>query len=139
MKNILMRIFFFLSITFSVVSCSTIKIDSATRNIVYPGIPSGKTSINYEILFNSNYSFSIKKITVGDAIIENYSIQNVESQVFEDVKKNDFDTGDYKLIFKSFDISKKDENNKVVIEVIQKGKVKIITAIIEETKTVHRR
>lgn len=139
MKNILIRIFFFLAITSFIVSCSTIKINSATRSVVYPGIPSGKISTNYEVLFNSNYSFSIKNITVGDAIIDNYSLQNIETQVFEDVKKNDYDIGNYRLIFKSFDVSKEGENNKVIIEVIQKGKTKMISAIIEEKKPVHRR
>jgi hypothetical protein len=139
MKNILIRIFFFFAVTSFVFSCSTIKIDSATRSIVYSGIHSGKTSMNYEIFFNSNNSFAIKKITVGDAIIESYSIQNVESQVFEDVKKNNFDSGNYKIMFKSFDISEDGKNNNVIIEVIQKGKTKIISATVEEKKPIRRK
>jgi len=139
MKRYLLRIVFFITITSIVISCSTIKVDSATRSVVYPGISSGKTSMNYEVLFTSNSSFSIKKITVGDVVIENYSLQNIETQVFEDVKKNEYDIGNYRLIFKSFDVSKEGDNNKVIIEVIQKGKTKMISAIIEEKKPVHRK
>jgi major membrane immunogen (membrane-anchored lipoprotein) len=139
MKSYLMRIIFFIAITSFVISCSTIKIDSATRRIVYPGIPSGKTSMNYEVLFNSNNSFAIKKVTVGDVIVENYSIQNIESQIFEDVKKNNFDSGKYKLMFKSFDISEDGSNNKVIIEVIQKGKTKIISTIVVEKEPTYRK
>jgi major membrane immunogen (membrane-anchored lipoprotein) len=138
MKNYLIRIVFFFAVTSFVLSCSTIKIDSATRSIVYPGIPSGKTSMNYEVLFKSNNSFAIKKITVGDVIVENYSIQNIVTQVFEDVKKNNFDSGNYKLMFKSFDISKENNNN-VIIEVIQKGKTKIISTVVVEKEAIHKR
>jgi len=138
MKNYLIRIVFFFAVTSFVLSCSTIKIDSATRSIVYPGIPSGKTSMNYEVLFKSNNSFAIKKITVGDVIVENYSIQNTVTQVFEDVKKNNFDSGNYKLMFKSFDISKENNNN-VIIEVIQKGKTKIISTVVVEKEAIHKR
>ena len=138
MKNYLIRIVFFFAVTSFVLSCSTIKIDSATRSIVYPGIPSGKTSMNYEVLFKSNNSFAIKKITVGDVIVENYSIQNTVTQVFEDVKKNNFDSGNYKIMFKSFDISKENNNN-VIIEVIQKGKTKIISTVVVEKEAIHKR
>ena len=139
MKMKFLRVLFFLSIVSFVVSCASVKINSASRNIVYPGIPSGKISMNYEVGLNSSFDFSISKIIVGEKEISVYSLQDIETQAFVNVKKNDYKAGNYKLEFKSPEVYKNGENNKVTIEIIQKGKTKVIVATVIDNKPVHKR
>jgi len=139
MKTKLLRVLLFISIVSFVASCTSVKINSATRNIVYPGIPSGKISMSYEVVLNSNFDFSISKIIIGEKEISIYSLQDQETHAFVNVKKNDYKAGSYKLVFKSSKVYKDGENNKVTIEIIQKGKTKVITAIVTDKKPVHKR
>jgi hypothetical protein len=129
----------FLSFISVILSCATIEINTASRNIVYPGISSGKTYVDYEVVFKSNDRFAIKTVLVDDQPINNYSIQNLDSQIYIDIKKNDFEAGVYRLGFRLFDINKVVENNKVALEIIQKGEIKIISSLIVDKKPIYKK
>lgn len=130
---------FFLVVLVFMVSCKTVKIDSAVRNIVYPGVQSAKPYMYYEVVFNAPNQFSINKVLLGEKTIDQYNLQKAETNGFLDVKKNDFDAGKYKLQFKSFDIYKNGENNMLKIEVLIKGKIKTISTTLIEREAVHRK
>ncbi len=138
-KQNLFKLVLFLSMVSFLISCGTMGIQSSSYTIVYPGIPSGKTYTAYETVFYSKYSFSIQKITIGGRAIRNYSIQNTKTQVFVDVKKNDYEGGSYKLIAKTYGTSMHKGENIVSIKINQKGKVKGISAKIIKKASIHRR
>ncbi len=134
----ILNIFIFIIIVlFS--SCRTIKINYGTRNIVYPGIKTGKTSMSYKVEFKSNTDFRINKILLENDLIKRYSIQNSETKVFEDVNKNNFKKGVYKIIFKTFDVYKDNKNNMVTIVLEQNNKNKTIKIPVINTKDKHRK
>jgi hypothetical protein len=121
------------------ISCTSLKINSAKRNIVYPGVPSGNTLMKYELIINSQTQFSINRISLKDETIDVYSVQDINTQVFMDIKKNLFEPGEYKLSFSSKFISKNQEDNKITIEFKIRGKTKIISVLPKEMPPVRRR
>jgi hypothetical protein len=121
------------------ISCNTVEIVSSTRTLVYPGVATAKTTMNYEVVFKSNSDFSINTVLLNNDTIKSYFIQNVQTQVFEDVKKNSFNAGEFKLTFKSLKLYKPGENNKIAIDILVKGKRKVIKIDAIDGKPVHRR
>ena len=132
MRKLFFNLVIMLAITLLISSCSTVKIEYANRKIVYPGIPSGKTKMKYEIGISAKNNFSINSISLENSIIDNYSLQNKQTQVFDNVKKNDFKAGNYILFFSSLNVYKKGEKNKMTIKVSQKNKKKTIPVIVQD-------
>ncbi len=130
-------IFIFIIIIFS--SCTSFKINSATRNIVYSGIPSGKNSMKYQIEFKSKTDFSINAILLENNLIEKYSVQNINTKVFESVNKNLFKAGAYKIILKTYDINKDNKINIVTLKIKQNGNDKVFKVTVVNTKDEHKK
>ncbi|UBM61275.1 hypothetical protein LA303_07540 [Candidatus Sulfidibacterium hydrothermale] len=119
-------------------SCKTIAIESASRNLVYPGVPRGKIYMNFSVVFSSKDNFSIKRVMLGDSVIKRYSLQDLKTQVFLDIKKNQFGPGKFKLIFKSYDL-RKNKKNQVFLTIVRNGRPKTISAFADLKKPVYRR
>ncbi len=130
-------IFIFIIIIFS--SCTSVKISSATKNIVYSGIKNGKNTMNYQIVFNSKMDFSINVVLLEGNLIEKYSVQNIKTKVFESVSKNLFKAGAYKIIFKTSDINKDNKMNIVTLNIKQNGNDKVFKTTVINAKNEHRK
>ena len=130
-------IFIFIIIIFS--SCTSVKISSATRNIVYSGIQNGENTMNYQIEFNSKMDFSINAILLENNLIEKYSVQNIKTKVFESVNKNLFKAGAYKIIFKTSDINNDNNMNIVSLNIKQNGNDKVFKTAVINTKNKHNK
>ena len=134
----LLCVFLFLILVTGLQSCKTIAIESASRNLVYPGVPSGKIYMNFSIVFSSKDNFSIKKVMLGDSVVKRYFLQDLKTQVFLDIKKNQFSPGKFRLIFKSYDL-RKSKGNQVFLTIVHHGRPKTISTFAELKKTVYRR
>ena len=136
MKKVSIFIYFLLIL---LSSCSSVKINTATRKIVYPGVSSGKESMVYEIVFKASSEFTIDEILLEGNSISNYSIQNINTRIYEDVGKNNFKAGDYKLIFKTSEIDDTENNNMLTLLLIEKEHKRKISINVRNINSVHRR
>ena len=110
-----------------------------STKIVYPGISTGKTYLVSEVIISSKQTFSIESVLFGDKKVSDYSLQNMKSNIFVDVKKNSFEEGEYKLIFKTDYVEDLNDNTEISITLNSDGNLKTITkdVIVDKSKSVH--
>ncbi len=120
-------------------SCVSLKLNSATKRKVYPGTPQGREYVSYELSLTSSKGFSIKDLKLGDKPIESYSMQNQKTLVYEDVKKNDFAAGNYKLFFKVYESGAVSDNDTITLTINQNGKDKTFRSAVVPLEALHKR
>jgi hypothetical protein len=137
MKNRHLKYLSLLIVVFIISSCSTLKIHSANKSLVIPGISKAKKFMLYKVEFNSNQNFSIDKIVLGNKPINTFSIYNADTKLYENVDKNSFKKGTFLLSFKL--LNSNTENNTVTLYVKQGKRTKTISTELKTTNTIYRR
>ncbi len=120
-------------------SCSTLKINSANKNLVIPGFSKAKKHMLYKVEFESKRDFSIDKVELGNNPVPKFSLYNTNTKLYEDAGSNSIKKGVYLLSFKSFNSESNTGDNTVTLSIKQGNKIKIISSEIKTTGTVRRK